>query len=250
MTTRYDACSFALSGNSADTNRIRFVAGQRITTDHDLPSAVDASRARKLFVLGLIPGRGEEAFSLALELAADARLSGSSAVDAAANDMMNHYERCLPVNRDERMIQLARALPGDATVPGEGEEGGPAVEVGSEETGDGCGDVPGQAAYGRGNLPDGRHLPADAVCVCAGGGSAGGLMGGRGDRMGFASPWLPNRRRLAVEGTMNRPNPAPRHRREERAVVDPTTRNVRSARTRSDRGAVSPHHPSPPDGCR
>jgi thiol-disulfide isomerase/thioredoxin len=95
------------------------VLDQLITTYHDLPSSVDAFRARKLFVLGLIPGRGEEAFSLALELAVDARLKGSPTADAAANYMMNHYERCLPENRDERMLHLALALLGDATVPGE-----------------------------------------------------------------------------------------------------------------------------------
>jgi hypothetical protein len=95
------------------------VLDQLIITYHDLPSSVDAFRARKLFVLGLIPGRGDDAFSLALDLAVDARLSGHPTVDAAANYMMNHYERCLPENRDERMIHLALALLGDATVPGE-----------------------------------------------------------------------------------------------------------------------------------
>jgi hypothetical protein len=95
------------------------VLDQLITTYHDLPSSVDAFRARKLFVLGLIPGRGEEAFSLALELAVDARLKDSLTVDAAANYMMNHYERCLPGNRDERMLHLALALLANATVPGE-----------------------------------------------------------------------------------------------------------------------------------
>ena len=95
------------------------VLDQLITTYHDLPGKVDGFRARKLFVLGLIPGRGEEAFSLALELAVDARLKGSPTVDAAANYLMNHYERCLPENRDERMLNLALALLGNATVPGE-----------------------------------------------------------------------------------------------------------------------------------
>ena len=95
------------------------VLDQLITTYHDLPSTVDGLRARKLFVLGLIPGRGEEAFSLAFELAVDARLKGNSTVDAAANYMMNHYERCLPENRDQRMLHLALALLGNATVPGE-----------------------------------------------------------------------------------------------------------------------------------
>src|SRR4029079_12487876 len=75
---------------------------QLITTYHDLPDSVDAFRARKLFVLGLIPGRGEEAFSVALELAVDARLKGRPTADAAATSMMNHYEKCLPENRDER----------------------------------------------------------------------------------------------------------------------------------------------------
>jgi thiol-disulfide isomerase/thioredoxin len=95
------------------------VLDQLITTYHDLPSRVDGFRARKLFVLGLIPGRGEEAFSLALELAVDARLKGRPTVAEAANDMMNHYERCLPENRDQRMLHLALALLGNATVPGE-----------------------------------------------------------------------------------------------------------------------------------
>jgi thiol-disulfide isomerase/thioredoxin len=96
------------------------VLDQLITTYHDLPSNVDAFRARKLFVLGLIPGRGEEAFSLALELAVDARLKGSPTVDAAANYIMNHYERCLPENRDVRMHHLTLALLGDTPVPGNG----------------------------------------------------------------------------------------------------------------------------------
>ena len=95
------------------------VLDQLITTYHDLPSRIEGFRARKLFVLGLIPGRGEEAFSLALELAVDARLKSSPTVDAAANYMMNHYERCLPENRDERMLHLALAMLGDATVPAE-----------------------------------------------------------------------------------------------------------------------------------
>ncbi len=95
------------------------VLDQLIATYHDLPSSVEAFRARKLFVLGLIPGRGEEAFSLALELGVDARLKGSPTVGAAANYIMNHYERCLPENRDERMLHLALALLGSATVPGE-----------------------------------------------------------------------------------------------------------------------------------
>jgi hypothetical protein len=95
------------------------VLDQLIKTYPDLPDKVDAWRARKLFILGLIPGRGEEAFSLALELAVDARLKSSLPVDASANYMMNHYERCLPGNRDERMLHLALALLGDATVPGE-----------------------------------------------------------------------------------------------------------------------------------
>jgi hypothetical protein len=95
------------------------VIDQLITTYQDCQSNVEAFRARKLFVLGLVPGRGEEAFSLALELAVDARLNGSPTVDAAANYMMNHYEKCLPENRDERMLHLALALLGDATVPGE-----------------------------------------------------------------------------------------------------------------------------------
>ena len=94
------------------------VLDQLITTYHDLPSTVDGLRARKLFVLGLIPGRREEAFSLAFELAVDARLKGNSTVDAAANYMMNHYERCLPENRDQRMLHLAWHL-GNATVPAE-----------------------------------------------------------------------------------------------------------------------------------
>jgi hypothetical protein len=71
------------------------------------------------FVLGLIPGRTEEAFSLALELAVDARLKGSPTVGAAANYIMNHYEKCLPENRDERMLHFALALLSDATAPGE-----------------------------------------------------------------------------------------------------------------------------------
>ncbi len=95
------------------------VLNELITTYHDLPSNVDAFRARKLFVLGLIPGLGEEAFSLALELAVDARLKGSLTAEAAANYMMNHYENCLPENRDERMLHLALAALGNATVPGE-----------------------------------------------------------------------------------------------------------------------------------
>jgi thiol-disulfide isomerase/thioredoxin len=103
-----------------ELNQAIQVLDQLITTYHDLPNNVDAFRARKLFVLGLIPGRGEEAFSLALELAVDARLSGPPTVDAAANYIMNHYERCLPENRDERMLHLVLALLGDATVPGEG----------------------------------------------------------------------------------------------------------------------------------
>jgi len=92
---------------------------QLITTCHDLPNNVDAYRARKLFVLGLIPGRGEEAFSLALESAADARLKGRPTVDAAANYIMNHYESRIPENRDKRMLHLALALLGDAAVPDE-----------------------------------------------------------------------------------------------------------------------------------
>jgi thiol-disulfide isomerase/thioredoxin len=95
------------------------VLDRLITTYHDLPDSVGAYRARKLFVLGLIPGRGEEAFALALELSVDARLTGRPTVDAAANYIMNHYERCLPENRDERMLHLALALLGGATVPGE-----------------------------------------------------------------------------------------------------------------------------------
>jgi thiol-disulfide isomerase/thioredoxin len=95
------------------------VLDQLITTYHDLPNNVDAFRARKLLLLGLVPGRGEEAFSLALEMAVDARLKASPTADAAANYMMNHYERCLPENRDERMLHLALALLGGATVPGE-----------------------------------------------------------------------------------------------------------------------------------
>src|SRR5262249_20248346 len=55
----------------------------------------------------------------ALELAVDARLKGRPTVDAAANYFKNHYERCLPENRDERMLHLALALLGGATVPGE-----------------------------------------------------------------------------------------------------------------------------------
>ena len=93
------------------------VLDQLIATYHDLPRNVNAFRARKLFVLGLIPGRAEDAFSLALELAVDARLKGSLTADAAANYMMHHYERCLPENRDERMLDLALALLGGATVP-------------------------------------------------------------------------------------------------------------------------------------
>src|SRR5205807_8468723 len=76
-------------------------------------------RARKLFLLGRVRGRGQEAFSLAFELAVDARLNDRQGVDAAANYMMNHYVRCLPENRDERMLQLALALLGDAPIPGE-----------------------------------------------------------------------------------------------------------------------------------
>jgi thiol-disulfide isomerase/thioredoxin len=90
-----------------------------IAAYHDLPSSVNVFRARKLFVLGRIPGRGEEAFSLALEIAVDARMKGSPTDDEASNYMMNHYERCLPENRDERMLHLALALLGGATVPGE-----------------------------------------------------------------------------------------------------------------------------------
>lgn len=102
-----------------ELERALHVLDQLIRTCQDLPSNVAAFRARKLFVLGLVPGRGEEAFSLALELAVDARLNGSPTVDAAANYMMNHQERCLPENRDERVLHLALALLGDATVPGE-----------------------------------------------------------------------------------------------------------------------------------
>jgi thiol-disulfide isomerase/thioredoxin len=105
--------------NRGELEKAIHVLDQLITTYHDLPSTVDGFRARKLFVLGLIPGRGEEAFSLALEFAVDARLKGRPTVDAAANYMMNHYERCLPENRDERMLHLALALLGNATVPGE-----------------------------------------------------------------------------------------------------------------------------------
>ena len=95
------------------------VLDQLITTYYDLPSSVDAFRARKLLVLGLVPGRGEEALSLALDLAVDARMKGSPTVNAAANYMMNHYEKCLPENRDQRMLHLALALLGSDTVPGE-----------------------------------------------------------------------------------------------------------------------------------
>jgi len=98
------------------------VLDQLITTCHDIPDYVDALRSRKLLVLGLIPGRCEEAFSLALELAVDARLSGSPTAYGTANSMMNHYENCLPENRDERMLHLALALLGNATVPDEQSE--------------------------------------------------------------------------------------------------------------------------------
>jgi hypothetical protein len=50
-------------------------------------------------------------------------LKGSPTVDAAANYIMNHYEKCLPENRDLRMLHLVLALLGDATVPGEGSVG-------------------------------------------------------------------------------------------------------------------------------
>lgn len=100
-----------------EMERALHVLDQLITTYHDIPGCVDAYRARKLFVLGLIPGRGEEAFSLALELAVDARLNGSPTVASAAKYMMNHHEGCLPKNRDERMLHLALALLGNATVP-------------------------------------------------------------------------------------------------------------------------------------
>ncbi len=95
------------------------VLDQLITTYHDLPNKVNAFRARKLFVLGLIPGQREEAFSLALELAVIARSKGCLTSDAAANSMMYYYERCLPENRDERMLDLALALLGSTTVPAE-----------------------------------------------------------------------------------------------------------------------------------
>jgi thiol-disulfide isomerase/thioredoxin len=95
------------------------VLDQLITKYHDLPSNVETFRARKLLLLGRVRGRGKEAFSLAFELAVDARLNHRQTVAAAANSIMNHYVRCLPANRDERMLQLALALLGDATIPGE-----------------------------------------------------------------------------------------------------------------------------------
>ncbi len=89
-----------------------------IITYHDLPNSIDAYQARKLFVLRRIPGRGQESVLLIAELAVDARLKGSPTVDAKANYIMNHYEKCLPENRDERMLYKARlALLGNATVP-------------------------------------------------------------------------------------------------------------------------------------
>jgi hypothetical protein len=89
-----------------------------IETCSDLPSA-DAFRARKLFVLALIPGRREEAFSFALELAVDAKSGGNLTAVAASNYIMNHYEKCLLENRDERMLHLALALLNDDTAPGD-----------------------------------------------------------------------------------------------------------------------------------
>jgi hypothetical protein len=102
-----------------ELERATHALDQLIATYHDLPNTVQTFRARKLFVLGLVPGRGKEAFSLALELAVDARLSGSPTVDAAANSIMNHYEKCLPENRDDRMLHLALALLDDPAIPGE-----------------------------------------------------------------------------------------------------------------------------------
>lgn len=73
----------------------------------ELPNKVAVFRARRLFVLGLIPGTKDEAFHLARDIVVNAKLEGET---PSPRPLLNHYESCTAENRDERMIDLTLAV--------------------------------------------------------------------------------------------------------------------------------------------
>ncbi|MDB5388469.1 MAG: thiol-disulfide oxidoreductase, partial [Planctomycetaceae bacterium] len=69
----------------------------------------EALRARKLFLLGQVAGKKEQAYEAARDFIVDATLDSTGRRMYLCDYVLNHYEHAKPENRDERMLMLVHA---------------------------------------------------------------------------------------------------------------------------------------------
>ncbi|MEX2092274.1 MAG: TlpA disulfide reductase family protein [Pirellulales bacterium] len=90
-----------------------------MSTHRDLPETFGLYRQRKLFVLGCMADRRQEAFDLACDIALEVTSDNNARPDNAANTILNCYEAAPENQRDERLPPLALAVLAEAKVPGD-----------------------------------------------------------------------------------------------------------------------------------
>ncbi len=82
----------------------------------DCPEATERLRRMRFYLLANLPGKREEAFQLATELAVEAKMSGQDRVMLnTAKSLLAAAEDAKPEVRDTRLIDLALPLLGEAT---------------------------------------------------------------------------------------------------------------------------------------
>jgi len=102
---------------------------------HDCPKAIERLHWTRFYVLADWPGKREEAFKLATELAVEAKMSGRFAVmGTTVKVLLNTAERAELGVRDKRLIDLALPLlcgpyPGDPDVRHASEHGLKEIEI-------------------------------------------------------------------------------------------------------------------------
>jgi thiol-disulfide isomerase/thioredoxin len=80
----------------------------------------EALRARRLFVLGQVAGKRQQAYEAARDFMVDATLDPTGSKVHNCHYVLNHYEHAKPENRNERMLLLVHAFfrtPGLASRP-------------------------------------------------------------------------------------------------------------------------------------
>jgi hypothetical protein len=105
----YDRINELIIAGKLDTALAETV--KALDTIRDCPRATERFREARFYLLANLPGRREEAFRLATDLAVESKVSRDCvAMNSTAATLLNAVEREAPGDRDKRLINLALAL--------------------------------------------------------------------------------------------------------------------------------------------